>query len=94
VIHWLDGEPTDMSNLVPLCEPHHLGQHNGEMAITGRGDGTFTFTRPNGRPYLAALPDLIDQESFLRTEPSIDDHYAVALLAHRRDRARNRTTAS
>jgi hypothetical protein len=65
-----------MTNLVPLCEPHHLGHHDGEMVITGHGDGTFTFTRPDGRPYLTALPDLIDEESFLRTEPSIDDQYA------------------
>ncbi|MGH8891191.1 MAG: HNH endonuclease [Acidothermaceae bacterium] len=74
VIHWLDGGPTDLTNLIPLCEPHHLGHHNGEMTITGHGDGTFTFTRPDGRPYLTALPDI--EEPFPTNQPSIDDQYA------------------
>jgi len=76
VIHWLDGGPTDLTNLIPLCEPHHLGHHNGEMVITGHGDGTFTFTRPDGRPYLTALPDLIAAEPLPHTKPSIDNEYA------------------
>lgn len=49
VRHWLFGGPTDLANLVLLCEPHHLGQHAGEFRIQPLGRGAFRFIRADGR---------------------------------------------
>jgi hypothetical protein len=37
--HWLNGGPTDLANLVLLCQAHHLAHHDGDYTITKlRGD--------------------------------------------------------
>jgi hypothetical protein len=38
LIHWLDGGPTDLDNLLPLCSRHHHLHHRGEFPITREGD--------------------------------------------------------
>jgi hypothetical protein len=48
VVHWLDGGRTDMSNLVLLCQAHHLAHHHGEFTITALGKQRFRFSRSNG----------------------------------------------
>jgi hypothetical protein len=35
IIHWEDGGPTDVWNLVCLCPRHHRAHHRGELGITG-----------------------------------------------------------
>ncbi|MEN4476140.1 HNH endonuclease signature motif containing protein [Mycolicibacterium cosmeticum] len=35
IIHWEDGGPTDLDNLVLLCPHHHRLHHRGEIIITG-----------------------------------------------------------
>ncbi len=35
IIHWEDGGPTDLDNLVLLCPYHHRMHHRGEITITG-----------------------------------------------------------
>lgn len=49
VVHWLDGGPTDVSNLVLLCHRHHHAVHQGgyqvELTTTGA-----RWLRPDGSP--------------------------------------------
>ncbi len=48
VVHWADGGPTALSNLVLLCRPHHRMVHHGfGLAMV---DGRPTFFRPDGSP--------------------------------------------
>lgn len=35
IVHWLDGGPTDLDNLVGLCPFHHDARHRGEYTLTG-----------------------------------------------------------
>ncbi|MFK4084673.1 DUF222 domain-containing protein [Kribbella sp. NPDC020789] len=45
LIHWADGGPTSLKNLVLLCAAHHRAVHDGQWAITIT-DGTVGATRP------------------------------------------------
>ena len=42
LLHWRDGGPTELANLLSLCPNHHDGHHRGEYTITGDP------TRPDG----------------------------------------------
>jgi hypothetical protein len=46
VVHWADGGPTDLSNLVLLCRRHHMLTH-GPFRAELREDGP-VFVRPDG----------------------------------------------
>ncbi|ORB42830.1 hypothetical protein BST41_09240, partial [Mycolicibacterium porcinum] len=35
IVHWEDGGPTDLDNLVLVCPFHHRAHHRGEITITG-----------------------------------------------------------
>ncbi|OCB47827.1 hypothetical protein A5721_07670 [Mycobacterium vulneris] len=35
IVHWEDGGPTDLDNLVLVCPYHHRAHHRGEITITG-----------------------------------------------------------
>ncbi|MGD7788838.1 HNH endonuclease signature motif containing protein [Propionibacteriaceae bacterium Y1700] len=56
VISWLDGGPTDLDNLMLLCQHHHTAVHEGRLAVTrlerpvaGRtGVTRWHFARPDG----------------------------------------------
>lgn len=54
LIHWTDGGPTDLDNLVLLCQFHHTAVHEGAMTIR-RADATtgrvWEFWMPDGRPH-------------------------------------------
>lgn len=50
VVHWEHGGPSDMSNLVLLCNRHHHGLHKGEFDIEADGHGSFTFLNRWRRP--------------------------------------------
>ena len=56
VRHWADGGATCLDNLVLLCRRHHRAVHEGGFAVTLHEDGQARFTRPDGRPLLAAPP--------------------------------------
>ncbi len=56
VRHWADGGATRLDNLVLLCRRHHRLVHEGGFAVTSHEDGQARFTRPDGRPLLAAPP--------------------------------------
>ncbi|GAA1633646.1 hypothetical protein GCM10009744_22740 [Kribbella alba] len=45
LIHWIDGGPTALSNLVLLCRAHHIQIHHGHWTITITR-GRVTVTRP------------------------------------------------
>ncbi|MCX2712508.1 HNH endonuclease signature motif containing protein [Mycolicibacterium sp. J2] len=38
IVHWEDGGPTELDNLVLLCARHHRMHHRGETTITGPAD--------------------------------------------------------
>lgn len=54
VVHWEDGGPTNLSNLILLCPRHHRLHHQGEFDIAADGAGRFTFldrwNQPIGPP--------------------------------------------
>lgn len=51
LVHWSEGGPTDLDNLVTLCGYHHRLVHEGGWTIEGCPDGDLVFVRPDGRPY-------------------------------------------
>jgi hypothetical protein len=48
VIPWSDGGPTDIDDLLPVCEPHHHLVHEGGWSLTMTPDRVATWTRPDG----------------------------------------------
>jgi hypothetical protein len=51
LVHWADGGPTDLENLVLLCPYHHRLVHDDGWRIEGSPNGDLIFLRPSGRPY-------------------------------------------
>ncbi len=49
VRHWVDGGPTDVENLVELCDQHHRCVHEMGWTISGNADVELTFQGPTGR---------------------------------------------
>lgn len=45
---WRDTGPTDLDNLLPLCERHHHLVHEGGWTLTMTPDRIATWTRPDG----------------------------------------------
>jgi hypothetical protein len=45
---WRDLGPTDISNMIPLCERHHHLVHEGGWTITMTADRVVTWIRPDG----------------------------------------------
>jgi hypothetical protein len=45
---WKHDGPTDLDNLIPLCEHHHHLVHEGRWGLTMTRDRIATFTRPDG----------------------------------------------
>ncbi|WP_433006912.1 DUF222 domain-containing protein [Kribbella sp. CA-294648] len=58
LIHWIDGGPTSITNLVLLCAGHHRAVHSGQWAITITG-GVVHVTRPTWTsPGITSAADL------------------------------------
>jgi hypothetical protein len=49
VVHWADQGPTDLPNLVTLCDHHHHRVHEGKWSVTGNANGILRFVGPSGR---------------------------------------------
>jgi uncharacterized protein DUF222/HNH endonuclease len=49
LIHWGDGGPTDLDNLVLLCHAHHRLLHEGRWRTSGHPAGQLRFHDPGGR---------------------------------------------
>jgi len=45
---WTNDGPTDIDNLLPVCETHHHLVHEGRWALTMTADRICTWTRPDG----------------------------------------------
>ena len=56
VVHWADGGPTSLENLLLLCRRHHRAVHEGGFAVWPDANGSFTFVRPDGTPIPKAPP--------------------------------------
>jgi hypothetical protein len=54
LVHWLDGGPTDLDNLVLLCRAHHRAVHEGGWRLVRQPDGQLSATPPHRRPRVAA----------------------------------------
>lgn len=63
IIHWAHGGPTDLPNLMLLCQRHHTAVHDGAIAITGH-PGAWRFTLPDGTE-LTATSHLVTDEQLL-----------------------------
>jgi hypothetical protein len=50
IVPWIANGPTDISNLVLLCEHHHHRLHEKAWSMTGSAEGELTFVGPSGRP--------------------------------------------
>ncbi len=46
IIHWCQGGPTAINNLVLLCPAHHSAVHHQGWTVTLDGDGLPTFRPP------------------------------------------------
>ena len=54
--HWVDGGPTDLTNLALLCRAHHRAIHEGGWRLARAPDGRLTATppqRPRRKPSAA-----------------------------------------
>jgi hypothetical protein len=49
VRHWVDNGPTDLCNLVELCDQHHRCVHEMGWKMTGDANVELTFRSPTGR---------------------------------------------
>jgi Domain of unknown function (DUF222)/HNH endonuclease len=49
VVHWADGGPTDLPNLVTMCDHHHHRVHESGWDVRGNANGILRFTGPSGR---------------------------------------------
>lgn len=49
VVHWADGGPTNLDNLVTLCSAHHRKMHEGGWVATGVPGRDLRFHDPGGR---------------------------------------------
>ena len=48
LVHWADGGPTSLDNLLLLCRTHHRAVHEAGFAVKRDLDGAMTFVRPDG----------------------------------------------
>jgi hypothetical protein len=56
IVHWADGGPTDLGNLLTLCGHHHRLIHEHGWTITGNPDGPVTWHRPDGHRFQPQAP--------------------------------------
>lgn len=67
IVHWNDGGPTELPNLVLLCRYHHTFVHQRDWEIITDGGGHFRFQPPDAQPRPSVL-----------TAPQIDPLAALA----------------
>ena len=56
VIHWADGGPTDLENLILLCGRHHRSMHEEGFTLVQDGPQRWSVRRPDGTTIPAAPP--------------------------------------
>jgi hypothetical protein len=100
VIPWLVGGPTNLDNLILLCERHHVSVHDGAYRNRKLGNRAFRFETPDGGDLehpIAAVPPS-DLPSLETEHPALDPKaattkwdgqrmqrdYAISVIAQRR----------
>ena len=80
VVHWADGGPTDLSNLVLVCAFHHRFVHEHHWKVTPGAAGTFRFAPPAepDLPPAHQLPDIAGSDDPMGGELT-EDAYGWAL---------------
>ncbi len=58
MVHWIDGGPTDLDNLVTLCGYHHRLIHEHRWKITGDPNAELAWIRPDGTMFNPKLTRL------------------------------------
>jgi hypothetical protein len=53
LVHWEDGGPTELFNLVLVCPYHHRAHHRGDITLAGPAD-RLVVTNSDGEPLTAA----------------------------------------
>jgi hypothetical protein len=87
--HWADGGPTDLDNLILLCQFHHTTVHEGRMTIRQHSTRTgWEFVMPDGRPHR----DWYTADGLLTFLLQHTDHQAAARA--RTDRVHTITTVT
>ncbi|MET0461225.1 MAG: HNH endonuclease signature motif containing protein, partial [Ilumatobacteraceae bacterium] len=72
-VDWWDHlGPTDLQNLLPLCDTHHHLVHEGGWRLTLKPDRTITLRRPDGT--LAYEGDTTDRIPTRPSESEIPEH--------------------
>jgi hypothetical protein len=77
VVHWIDGGPTDMANLVLLCERHHHLLHDDAFGIEALGRQRFRFLTKDGTP----VPDHVHPDSFVTERRPVEAEHPVSETA-------------
>ncbi|WP_109783687.1 HNH endonuclease signature motif containing protein, partial [Mycolicibacterium conceptionense] len=79
IIHWEDGGPTDLDNLVLVCPYHHRAHHRGEITITGPAH-QLSVTDHTGKPLhggsLARPPTVERPHRLVRRQHVIEEREA------------------
>ena len=52
IVHWADGGPTIVENLIMVCSHHHRLLHDDGWGVALPRDGTTAWTRPGGVPFI------------------------------------------
>ncbi len=83
VVEWEDGGPTDLANLISLCNRHHRLIHHGSFRIEADGQQGFTFLdrhdHPIRPPGVRARHRCRDVDGTPRARSGGDPHYSVDL---------------
>jgi len=64
--HREDGGGNELSNLVTLCEAHHLAHHAGTLNVTRDTSGNVTFTRQASNRYTRTTREVATREELRR----------------------------
>jgi hypothetical protein len=68
IVHWVNGGPTILSNLVLLCGKHHRCVHEGGFTLTRLDDRSIEVRRPDGKT-------LTRHQTPVDTTHTIEDHH-------------------
>lgn len=73
VVHWIDGGPTDMANLVLLCERHHHLLHDSAFRVEALGRQRFRFIGGDGNP----IADHVHPDRFVVERQPVETEHPV-----------------
>lgn len=96
VIEWNDGGPTDMNNLILLCNRHHRLVHHESFRVEADGFGDFTFFNRFNQPIRPPTPRSLQQCRAAIDKPRArsggDPRYSVDLAVAAMSGAAGRAT--